>query len=96
MASTPAETPCSRNLRTAARRRSGRGARGSSRRARCVLKVVMVRLTVSDDRAEIRCSKSISRTTWSDLVVIETLSPSRSAIFSRIARVAPNSRSAGW
>jgi hypothetical protein len=56
----------------------------------------MLIFTESEDFYAMRRSRSMSRTTWFDFVVMETLSHSRSAMRSRIARVAPNSFSAGW
>jgi len=96
MAFTPTSIPASRNLLTASSRKSGRGARGSSSRARRVRMQATLILTRTVERSAMRWSKSMSRTIWFDLVVISRISPSRAAIFSRIARVAPNSRSAGW
>ena len=66
---------CLAQLPTASRRRSGLGARGSSILARRVRRVVTLRFTLSDDFAAMRFSSSMSRTTWSDFVVIERLSP---------------------
>src|SRR5258707_14155367 len=61
-ADTPAASPASRNCFTAANRKSGRGARGSSNRASLGRSVVTVMLSDNSDRSAIFLNKSMSRT----------------------------------
>ena len=70
-------TPASASRCIAARRRSGRGARGSSSRASSVSVVVTEKLTESSDRSAIARRRSRSRVTSVPLVVIESLIPGR-------------------
>jgi len=94
-ADTPTASPASLSSCTAATRRSGRGARGSSSLANRGRKVVIVIFSDREERAAIFLNTSISRTIWLDLVMTEMLRPSRFASSSRHARVTPYSFSAG-
>src|SRR5271169_1533042 len=72
---TPALIPAAASWRTAPRRRSGRGARGSRILASSVFSVVIVRLTKSELCSAIRRSNSTSRKMRSDFVTIPISSP---------------------
>ena len=77
-------------------RKSGRGARGSSKRARRVRIVVIDRFTEIDDFSgdslqQIQIAQHLIRFRGDG----NTQARTRSAIFCRIDRVTPNSRSAG-
>ena len=91
-----AATPARASSRMAPKRRSGRGARGSSLRASAGSVVVIDRLTVTSEAAPISRRRSASRVTSVDLVVIDRLSPGTSRAASRTRRVTSNFASAGW
>ena len=95
MTNNRAATPASASSFMAAKRRSGRGARGSSRRASAASTVVMERFTVTSVAAEISLSRAASRVTSVDLVVIDSCSPGTTRAASRTRRVTSNLASAG-
>ena len=92
---TPARNPTSLNFRTASSRRSGRGARGSSKRASSTSVVVTVRLIESSFCWAIFRKRSMSRKIMFDLVMMLTSNPECSESSSRMERVIPKRRSAG-
>ena len=102
MANTPVVIPAWASCRTVSSRRSGRGARGSSARASRALSVPTLTLICNWLQPASSRSRSRSRSTRFDLVVMDKLKPplgsvrENSSSVSRIARVTPNWRSAGW
>jgi hypothetical protein len=88
-------TPASASVRMAPNRRSGRGARGSSRRASAGSGVVIERFTVTSDAPTIARRSSTSRVTRVDFVVIDRRRPGTSRAASRIRRVTSKRPSAG-
>ena len=96
MMKTPTGIPCSAKAFTAASRRFGVGAFGSSCRANRGFTVVIVMLTCTLPCFWICLRTSISRITRSDFVVIESATPGRIAKTSSRLRVVKKRRSAGW
>ena len=96
MAKSRAGTPAADSSLMAPRRRSGRGARGSIRRRSAASSDVSETLTMSSPAAAISRSRSMSRVTAGDLVVIPTRRPGTRSKLSSTRRVTRNRDSAGW
>ena len=92
---TPVGMPAAASSRMVAIRRVGVAARGSSRRARVRSSVVTETHTCASPFAAMGARMSMSRSTSADLVTMPTGWP-KAASTSRMERVMPNSRSAGW
>jgi len=89
-------TPAAASACIAAKRRSGRGARGSSVRASAASRVTIEKLTESSPRRASSPSRCASRETSVDLVVIESRRPGTSRAASSRRRVTSNRPSTGW
>jgi hypothetical protein len=87
--------PAAASAAIASRRRSGVAARGSMRRASPRSSVVTDTATMASRSRAISARMSISRVTRADLVTIVT-GWRNSRRTSRIDRVMPSRRSAGW